>query len=307
MNVGITISTFEFFQRFPNQELARTYLEEKRWNGNVICPHCDYGDKITTRKGKRLGYYRCRSCKVEFTVRTGTIFEWSHVPLNKWLYAIYLLVTAREGISSLQLSKELSVTQSTAWFMLGRLREACSGDLRKLSGIVEVDETFVGGRERNKHAGKRLNAGRGTVGKTPVIGARQRNGKVKPKPVDGTDDASLQGFVADTVKSGSTVYTDDHAAYRGMADINHEAVKHSAGEYVQGLAHTNSVESVWAVLKRSVYGTWHHVSEKHLARCVDEAAFRLNEGNCKVHTLVRMDSFVRQAFQHRITYRELTA
>ena len=191
--------------------------------------------------------------------------------------------------------------------MLGRLREACSGDLRKLSGIVEVDETFVGGRERNKHAGKRLNAGRGTVGKTPVIGARQRNGKVKPKPVDGTDAASLQGFVAVTVESGSTVYTDDHAAYRGMADINHEAVKHSAGEYVQGLAHTNSVESVWAVLKRSVYGTWHHVSEKHLARCVDEAAFRLNEGNCKVHTLVRMDSFVRQAFQHRITYRELTA
>ncbi len=261
MNDGITISAFQFFEIFPDKEQARIYLEKQRWNSNVVCPQCDPGDKITARKGNRLGYYRCRTCKEEFTVRTGTIFERSHVPLNKWLYAIYLLVTARKGISSLQLSKELSVTQSTAWFMLGRLREACSGDLGKLSGIVEVDETFMGGKSKNMHKSKRLNAGRGTVGKTPVVGARQRDGKVKAKPVTGTDSVSLQGFVADTVEPGSTVYTDDHPAYRGMTDMEHQAVKHSLGEYVQGPIHTNSVESVWAVLKRSVYGTWHHVSE----------------------------------------------
>ena len=125
--------------------------------------------------------------------------------------------------------------------------------------------------------------------------------------MSGTDKTTLQQFVSGTVEPGSTIYTDDHPAYRGMADIDHETVKHSLGEYVQGPAHTNSVESVWAVLKRSVYGTWHHVSEEHLSRYVDEAAFHLNEGNCKVHSLVRIDSFVRQAFEHIITYRELTA
>ena len=307
MDDGITISTFQFFKRFPNPEKARTYLEAQRWNGKTVCPMCGSGDKITARKGKRLGYYRCRICQVEFTVRTGTIFERSHVPLDKWLYAIYLLVTARKGISSLQLSKELSVTQATAWFMLGRLREACSGDLGKLSDVVEVDKTYVGGRERNKHDSKKQRSGRGPVGKTPVAGARERDGMVKALPVSWTDTPTLQGFVTGTVKPGSTVYTDEHAAYRDLVDYDHASVKHSAGEYVVGDVHTNSMESVWAVLKRSIYGTWHHVSDKHLPRYVNEAAFRLNEGNCAIHTLDRMDAFVHHAFQHRTTYGELTA
>ena len=143
--------------------------------------------------GKRFGYYRCRTCKEEFTVRTGTLLERSHVPLNKWLYVIYILITARNGISSPQFSKELSVTEPTACFMLGRLREACSGDLGKLCGVVEVDETFVGGKSKNMHTSNRLNGGRDTVGKTPVVGARQRNGKIgaKAKPVTETDTVSL--------------------------------------------------------------------------------------------------------------------
>ncbi len=177
-----TISTFEVLQMFPDGEAARAYLEQRRWGGKVACPHCDSGGQITARKGKRLGYYRCRSCQKEFTVRTGTIFERSHVPLHKWIYAMYLVVTARKGISSMQMAKEIGVTQKTAWFMLGRLREACGGEIEPLRGIVEVDQAYVGGREHNKHESKKLKAGRGTVGKQPVIGLRERGGKSVAKP-----------------------------------------------------------------------------------------------------------------------------
>ena len=156
-----TISTFELFDLIPDAESARLYLEARRWNGQPdCCPLCGGTERISARGGKRLGYYRCGDCRGEFTVRTGTIFERSHVPLNKWIYAMYLLVTARKGVSSLQLAKEIGVTQKTAWFMLGRLREACGGDTDRLSGVVEIDEAYIGGRERAKHESRKLRAGR---------------------------------------------------------------------------------------------------------------------------------------------------
>ena len=138
-----TISTFQLFEAFPTQEIAREYLESRLWPNGPKCPVCQSGDRITVRTG---GYYRCNACSEDFTIRTGTIFERSHVPLHKWVYSMYLLVTARKGISSMQLAKEIGVTQKTAWFILGRLREACGGDLEPLRGTVEIDETFVGGR-----------------------------------------------------------------------------------------------------------------------------------------------------------------
>lgn len=311
MQDNVTISAFEFFQLYPDKESAQAYLEQMRWDGDVICPLCGCDGRITVRGGKRKGYYRCRDCGDEFTVRTGTIFERSHVPLNKWMYAMYLVVTARKGISSLQLSKELSVRQSTAWFMLGRLREACGGNDGMLEGTIEVDETYVGGKERNKHESKKRKAGRGTAGKTPVIGARERGGKVSALVVERTDSATLIPFIESNAAHGATVYTDDASAYAALPTVlnqyQHDTVNHGASEYVRGDVHTNSIESVWAVLKRSIHGTWHHVSDKHLARYVNEAAFRLNDGNVKIHTLDRLAAFVRRAFQHRITYQELTS
>ena len=303
-----TISTYEFLDMIPDAEAARLYLEERRWHGSPTCPLCGAFEKITARTGKRIGYYRCHDCAGEFTVRTGTIFERSHVPLNKWVYTMYLVVTARKGISSLQLSKEIGVTQKTAWFMLGRLREAVGGDDDTLSGIVEVDETYIGGKEANKHESKKRHDGRGPVGKTPVLGMRERGGKSIAQPIAGTDSETLRATIEQHIEPGSTVYTDEHRGYNALRGFTRGTVNHSAKEYVgAGDIHINSAESMWAVLKRSIYGTWHHVSVKHLNRYVSEATFRLNEGNVKYHTLDRLAAFIESAFGSHITYEELIA
>jgi transposase-like protein len=299
-----TISTFQLFEMFPDQETARVYLEGRLWPNGPRCPVCGLGDRVSVRKG---GFYRCNQCKEDFTVRTGTIFERSHVPLHKWIYAMYLLVTARKGISSMQLAKEIGITQKSAWFVLHRLREACGSKLEKLKGIVEIDETFVGGKETNKHEWKKLKAGRGTVGKTPVLGMRERGGRTVAMPIEGTDKETIQAAIQRHVEVGSTVDTDESGAYTGIHFLGytHGTVNHGAGEYVREDVTTNGIESVFAVLKRGLIGVYHHASPKHLDRYVDEFSFRLNEGNVKNHTLTRLDSFVDGTAGKRLTYKAL--
>lgn len=299
-----TISTFQLFEMFPDEATARTYLESRLWPKGPTCPTGAGQDRITTRKN---GFYRCNKCQLDFTIRTGTILERSHIPLHKWIYAMYLMVTARKGISSMQLAKEIGVTQKSAWFMLGRLREACAGEFEKLRGMVEVDEAYFGGKESNKHESKKLKAGRGSVGKTAVMGMRERGGKVIAKTIEAPDKETIQTAIYDSVEVGSTIVSDEHSAYTGLGGLffEHETVNHTEGEYKRGQFDTNSIESVWAVMKRGMHGVYHHASAKHLPRYVDEFTFRLNEGDVKRHTLDRLDSFIKGVDGKRLTYARL--
>ena len=301
MNDGVAISTFEFMKRFPTEREARAYIENCRCHGTPTCSKCGAVTRIQIRKIE--GYYRCLSCKGDFTVRNGTIFERSRVLLDKWLYAIYLLVTARKGISSLQLTKEISVTQKTAWFMLSRLRKACgNGGDGLLSGITETDETFLGGKEANKHESKKQHLGRGSVNKTPVLSVRERGGITRAVVVKNVDTNAITDYVEGQITPGSDLCTDEHAAYRSVSELNHQSVNHSAKHFVDGMMHANGIESVWTVLKRRFCETYHHFSRKHTQGYVDEFTYRLNEDNVKEKTMERISALLGKSVGVRLTH-----
>lgn len=277
--------TFKALRKISEEE-ARELLESIRWPDGAICPHCGNDEvyKLTpkgdTKTKVRPGVHKCKSCRKQFTVTVGTIFEGSRIKLADWLMGIYLMCSSKKGISAHQLHRTLDVTYKTAWFMAHRIRFAMTQEPLSgmLSGTVEADEMYVGGKESNKHMSKRTEGtqGRSTKTKTPVAVLVERKGNARAKKVESTDGATLKGNIRQNVDTSAKIMTDEWQAYNGLDKefTSHETVDHGKEEYVRGDVYTNTAESYIALFKRGIVGAFHHVSEEHMDRYLNEFSFR---------------------------------
>ncbi len=296
---------FEMMQAFPDEQSAIDHFTAIHWRDGAFCPQCG-STKVYHFSDKKT--HKCGDCRKRFSIKVGTIFEDSKIELRKWLLAIWLITSHKKGIASTQLAKDIGVTQKTAWFMTHRLRHAIATKSfnRPLTGEIESDETFIGGKEKNKHAWQRTGGKQGGSGKIAVLGMLERGGELRTEITPNLRAATIQERIRDNVEPGSAIMTDEHGAFLGLqGDYNHHRVNHSAGEYVRHFClHTNGIESVWALFKRQIVGTHHVLSPKHLSRYLGEMTWRFNlremgEGS-RVNALLAQTG-------GRLTYKELIA
>lgn len=301
------LSIIDITRMFPNEDAARKWFETERWPNGPYCPQCGTFNVQSNCKHKTQTH-RCRECKKSpfFTVRKGTVMESSNLDLQVWAIAIYLFTTGIKGTAAMKLHRDLSMTYKSAWHLAHRLRKAFETDTPEFAGPVEVDESFFGGIEGNKHASKKTHPGGGTTGKVAVVGIKdQDTGQVHAEVAPSTDKETLHGFVNKHTEDGATVYTDEAKGYKGLQGVKHETVKHSVGEYVNEQATTNGVESFWALMKRGYHGVYHHWSEKHMERYIDEFEGRFNARS--LDTIDQMRLMAMGMGGKRLKYHDLIA